>query len=532
MQWGLLASLLVLCSGIGCSSRRAESSQSKSLGARANVPTISRVAKVMYAQGLVLEGYGLVGGLSGSGSSECPPAVKDYLRRYAQSQVSARDSVDVDRLINSGQTAVVYLEATLSPVPLRGDLFDVKVTAVSHDQTVSLEGGWLYTADLNPKGLSTAPIRSYASAEGPVYIDQVSSTPKDWRGGYVLGGGRLTEQPQIMILTDKEDFRTTSVVRNLVNDRFGSDTARALSPTHIGLKVPQAYKAQRTRFVSLVEALPLDQSQQLVQEWITGLVSELATTGDRTPREVALEAIGPASLGQLGAPLQSSDEAVRLSAARCMADLGSRRGFDTLAAIARSPGSSRRKEAIVALVDAASIQGSTPALQDLLEDADLDVAVAACEGLLKIDPSRVPAASMPGGGTIGQVTDSPHKVILADRSGRPRIMVFGQPNCRAGQVFTWRGGRVVLDSRSGGYLLATARHPSRGTIGPLQCPLRVHELIRILCAEKTADRQGQAALGLPYADVLSLLKQACDSGFMDAEFRAGPLAGSQTQTSR
>jgi hypothetical protein len=490
------------------------------------------VAKVIYAQGLVLEGYGLVGGLAASGSSECPPAVKDYLRRYAQSQVSASRSVDVDRLINSGQTAVVHLEATLAPVPLRGDLFDVKVTAVSHDQTVSLEGGWLYTADLNPKGLSAPPIRPYASAEGPVYIDQVSSTPSDWREGYVLGGGRLTEQHQIMLLTGKEDFRTTSAVRNLVNDRFGSDTARALSPTQIGLRVPPGYKGQRTRFVSMVEAIPLDQSQQRIQDLITGLVGELATASDRSSREIALEAIGPASLGQLGALLQSSDEAVRLSAARCMADLGSRRGFEALAAIARAPESPRREEAIVALVDAASIQGSTPALQDLLDDVNPDVAVATCEALLKIDPSVVPAVSIPGAGTIGQVADAPRKVILAERSGRPRIIVFGHPSCRAGQVFTWRGGRVVLDSSSGGYLLATARYPGRGTIGPLQCPLRVHELIQILCAERTADRRGQAALGLPYADVLSLLKQACDGGFMDAEFRAVPLAGSgQAQTS-
>jgi hypothetical protein len=518
--------LATLYIGAGCSGRRAESSPSKSLGARTNAPTVSQVAKVIYAQGLVLEGYGLVGGLAGSGSSECPSGVKDYLRRYAQSQVAASHSVDVDRLISSGQTAVVYLEATLAPVPLRGDLFDVKVTAVSHDQAVSLEGGWLYTAELNPKGLAARPIRSYASAEGPVYIDQVSSSPRDWREGCVLGGGRLTEQPQMMLLTGREDFRTTSTVRNLINDRFGSDTARALSPTQIGLAVPPGYKGQRTRYVSLVEAIPLDQSQQVIQELITGLVAELATTSDRSSREIALEAIGPASLGQLGSLIQSSDEAVRLSAARCMADLGSRRGFDTLAGIARTPGSPLRREAIAALVNAASIQGSTPALQDLLEDTDPDVAVVACEGLLKVDPSLVPAVSVPGGGTIGRVPDAPHKLILAARSGRPRIVVFGQPSCGAGQVFTWRGGRVVLDSRSGGYLLATARYPGRGTIGPLQCPLRVYELIQILCSERTADRQGQAALGLPYADVLSLLKQACDSGFMDAEFRPGPLAGS------
>jgi hypothetical protein len=534
IRWGMVAVLAILgTTGAGCGGKDAEGRHAKSLGAGAKVPTVGQAAKVLYAQSLVLEGYGLVGGLPGTGSSECPAGVKDYLRRYAQSQVSANHSVDVDKLLGSGQTAVVYLEATLGPVPLRGDLFDVKVTAVSHDQAVSLEGGWLYTADLNPKGLAARPIRSYASAEGPVYIDQVASTPGDWRGGYILGGGRLADQPQITILTDKEDFRTTSAIRNLINDRFGSDTARALSPTQIGLRMPPQYRLRRAQFVSMVEAIPLDQSQQPIQESATRLVSELATTGDRSSREIALEAIGPASLGQLGALLQSSDEAVRLSGARCMANLGSPRGIETLAAIARTPGSPRRQEAISAIVDVASLQRSSPILQDLLEDDNVDVVVAACEGLLKIDPSLVPAVAMTGRGSIGQVVEARRKVILAERSGRPRITVFGQPTWKAGQVFSWRGGRVVLDSGSGGYPLATARYPGRNTIGPLQGPPRVYDLIQFLCAERAAGQPGRGGLGLPYSDVLSLLKQACDGGFIDAQFSAGPLASPrQTQTAR
>jgi len=522
----LLAALLVLCDGAGCANKDAPKSPPQSLAKRSGLgPTIGQVGKVAYSQGLALEGYGLVAGLPGTGSTECPPQVKEYLRRYAQSQMAGDRSVDVDKLINSRLTAVVYVEAVLPPAPLKSDVVDVKVTALSRDQSTSLDGGWLYTAELNPKGVPVSPARSFALADGPVYIDKVSPAAVDKRSGYILGGGRLLDQPQVLLVVGREDFRAVSVIRDLVNNRFGLDTAKALSPKQIDLQVPLAYRGQRWRFLSMVEAIYLDQSPQLVQDRVTTLVRELAVMADKTPREIALEAIGPASLAKLGVLLQSSDEQVRLSAARCMLNLGSPRGLETLATIAYDPNSPRRQEAIRALGAAGPAAEAVAVLRGLLGDRDLDVTLAAYEELLKVDPRAVPSVPMAGGFMLDQISSGPHTAVVALRSGRSRIALFGPVACRTGQFLESQDGTIILDSRVGDvFLLATRRHPTRGSVmGPLRSSLKLHDLIQVLCSEAVVEGQRQGGLGLSYCDLLALLKQACDSGFVDAQFSAGPL---------
>ena len=524
--WGLLVVLLIVCNGGGCGKRDAPGSSSKSLAGRGGLgQTIGQVGKVVYSKSLAMEGYGLVGGLPGTGSAECPPPVKEYLRRYAQSQMANDRSVDIDQLMKSRQTAVVYLEASLQAAPLRADVFDVKVTAVSQDQDTSLDGGWLYTAELNPKGLPVAPVRSFALADGPVYIDKLSSATIDKRVGYILGGGRLFEQPQVLLVIGREDFRMASAVRDLVNDRFGPQTARALSPKQIELQVPLAYKDHRWRFFSMVEAIYLDQSPRVIQGRVTTLVRELAVMPDKASREIALEALGPTSLAKLGVLLQSSDEQVRISAARCMLNLGSPRGLETLAAIASDSRSPRRQEAIKALAVAGLAPQVVSVLQGLLENQDLEVTLTAYEELLKLDPGALPSVPTAGGIILDQLPSVPHKAVVALRSGKARIALFGQIACQPGRLFESQDGTISLDSRVGqAFLLATRKHPIRGSVmGPLRSSLKLHDLIQVLCSEPVIERQGQGGLGLSYSDLLALLKQACDRGFVDAEFWAGPL---------
>ena len=95
-----------------------------------------------------VEGIGLVGGLNGKGSSECPAAIRKYLSQYALSELSGEEELNVDSLIDSLNTAVVVIEGFM-PVENSGEsYFDVKVSAYPGTQTVSLENGWLYHSEL------------------------------------------------------------------------------------------------------------------------------------------------------------------------------------------------------------------------------------------------------------------------------------------------------------------------------------------------------------------------------------------------
>lgn len=522
--WSLLAGVLAILAGGGCGHGDASVS-SRSLAGPANLGlTLGQVGKVMYAHALPLEGYGLVGGLPGTGSAECPPAVKEYLRRFAQSQVSDSQSVGLDGLLRGLQAAAVYVEAVLPPASLKGDRFDVKVTALSRAETTSLDGGWLFTGELSLKGRVGTTVGSPALADGPVYIDKLSPGPLDGRVGHVLGGGRLLDQPQILVVLAKEDFRTASAVRNLINGRFGPDTARALSSSEIELHVPPAYRHQRSRFFSVVQALYLDQTPELVQDRVTAWVGRLASADETTAHEVALEAIGPACVPKLGVLLQSSDERIRLAAARCMANLGSPKGIQALAAIAQESRSPRRDEAVKAL---GAAPGEVSTLVRLLGDPDLEVAMTAYEALVTVGHPAVPGVRIGGGAILDEIPGAATRAVVASRSGRRRVALFGRVACQPGRILESSDRTITLDSRADdGSVRATRMHPVRkSVIGQVRCPLHLGGLIRALCGEGASATQGQGGLGVSYSDLLSLLKQACDSGFVDAEFWAGPLPG-------
>ena len=49
--------------------------------------TVASVGAVGQPGAVAVEGYGLVGGLAGTGSADSPPAIRTYLKRYSLTQV-------------------------------------------------------------------------------------------------------------------------------------------------------------------------------------------------------------------------------------------------------------------------------------------------------------------------------------------------------------------------------------------------------------------------------------------------------------
>jgi len=109
--------------------------------------TIGSLAEVFWLESIPVEGYGLVGGLRGTGSSECPLKIRAYLKQYILTQSS---ELDVEKLISSNNTAVVLVQGIM-PTAV-SEYFDVKVAALPGTQTTSLEGGRLYGAELKRAG--------------------------------------------------------------------------------------------------------------------------------------------------------------------------------------------------------------------------------------------------------------------------------------------------------------------------------------------------------------------------------------------
>ncbi len=489
-------------------------------------PTIGSLGQVLSTPLVAVEGYGLVGGLKGAGSAECPTRVRAYLARYIATQLP-QQRIDVARLIASPDTAVVRVEGLMPGIASTGRSFDVRVTALSGTQTTSLDGGWLYRAELLPAGRFVMGAKVAGTAAGPVFIDKIDKPAQDLRTGYVPGGGRVAGELSVNLMLRDPDYRLTGLIRDLLNERFGEGTARAVMAGRIELRVPTRYRRQHEKFFAMVAAMYLGRTQELVAERINSFVRKLAVSDDKYAAEIALETIGSASLNKLQILLNSSRQDVRLHAARCMLNLGSDKGLGALYNIAVDSRSTHRIEAMEAIGLSARREDAAALLRKLLRDKDFEIALAACDQLRRLGDASVKREFVGRSFYLDQVSQAAQKVVYVCRSGEPRIVLFGSPlYCRQNIFVESTDRAVIINAPAGRPYVSLIRRQARrpGETTRRQSSFELADIIRKLCEEpvSTGDIAG-GGLGVSYSDCVSLLRQMCDNGAVGARFMAGPM---------
>jgi hypothetical protein len=490
--------------------------------------TIGSLTEVFELQPIPVEGYGLVGGLQGGGSGECPPEIREYLRQYILAQLPEY-RMDVERFINSRNTAVVRLHGIMPAAVKEKQHFDVKVEALASTQTTSLESGWLYGADLKEAGSFGMATRVLARVKGPVFVDTIEAGSTDKRTGYILGGARVRDRYKIRLVLREPDFLVARRISNLLNTRFDSWTAKAVSSGVIELKVPAGYVEQKERFISIVRTMYLTESPEVTEERIDRLVGELAGSGDKDAVESALEAMGNRCIKKLAGLLASPDEEARLRAARVMLNLRSEGGFETLREIAMNSRSSHRVEALETITTGASRNHAAAVSRRLLLDDDFAIRLAAYEQLRKLDDISIRRTQVGGNFYLEEVARSKHGEIFVSRSGQPRIVLFNSPiYCRANVFVQSADGELTIDAGGGQkYVSVIRKLAKKPGVPPIQLKssFELSDIIRTLC-EEPVPKEGSGrrpGLNVPYAKAISMLKQMCEEGALDARFRAGPL---------
>jgi hypothetical protein len=519
-----LVSLLVV---FGCGGPGGQTAKNKSAADNNGInDTIGMYAEIFASDAIPLSGYGLVGGLNGTGSAECPTQIRTYLQKYILQRLAGA-KVNVDDLISSPDTAVVIVEGMIPPAASKNQRFDVRVTALPGTQTTSLEGGWLYGVDLVEARQVGISIKPLATAEGPVFTDSVISGSQDPRTGYVLGGGSVVEEYKVNLALRLPDYRIVSQIRNRINERFGYEIAVALAPGSIELRIPTKYLEAKGRFIQLVRATYLVGSSELTEKRIMTHIEKLAGSKDKNASEIALEAIGNAAMPKLAALLNSSDPEVRLRAARCMFNLGDQRGRESLWSVVNDKTSSYRIEATEALVNTSSGQDVTSMLQSLLRDDDLSIRLIAYENLVRLRDAAVFRKLIADSFYLDQVSQTGKPAILVSRRIQPRVALLGSPIYCRSNVFIETSDRTITINVPAGEKYATIirKHPRRpDTIIQLKSSLDLADIIETLCREPlTPTAQGGPGLGVPYSTLAGLLNKMVDSGAVQAEFYAGPL---------
>jgi hypothetical protein len=402
----------------------------------------------------------------------------------------------------------------------------VRVTALPGTQTTSLEGGGLFLTELKTPGSFGVDTRILADAEGPVFVDKLTDPRTDKRTGYILAGGKVLDEYKIIIVLRQRDFRLTNTVRNVLNGRFGDTTARAVLPGRIEVIVPAQYRQRRQRFIAMVKAMYLTQEPQMIAERIKTLTRRLAGSENKDESEVALEAIGNQSLSGLRILLDSSDERIRLHAARCMLSLGADEAFAALRQIAMDTSSAYRLDALESIAVTARRNDAAAVSRKLLHDDDFQIRLAAYEQLRRLDDVVLTQQFIGRNFYLEQIAQTDRKAIFVSRSGQPRIVLFGAPiQCNRNMFVESPEGDITINAASGQeYVTLIRRHPKRpAVVAQAKSSFELGDMIKMLCEEPLKEGQKGCGLGVSYADAVVLLKLMCDKGAVDAEFHAGPL---------
>jgi hypothetical protein len=517
--------LAFLASTFGCAGGKAAKSQ-KAADSNAINDTIGMYAEIFASDVIPVSNYALVGGLNGTGSSECPTQIREELKKHILQRLKGA-KVDIDALINSPDTAVVVVEGMIPPAASKKQRFDLRVIALQGTQTTSLEGGWLYSIDLFDTQQGGTSIRPLATAEGPVFVDSTTSDSQDRRIGYVLGGGSVIEEYKVNLAIRVPDYLIANQIRNRINERFGYETAVALAPGNIELRVPAKYIDAKGRFIQLVRATYLFDSPEFAAKRLMTNIEKLAGSKDKNPSEIALEAMGNIAVPKLAALLNSSDPEVRFRAARCMFNLGDPKGKEALWSMVTDKSSPYRIDAISALAGASAGQEATSMFRSLLRDDELAARLIAYDKLVRLKDTAVSRKLVANSFYIDQVTEAGKPAILISRRDQACVAILGAPiYCRSNTFIETADGTITINVPAGEkYATIIRKHPKRtDTIIQLKSSLDIADIIETLCREPLAPTaEGGPGLGVPYSTLVGLLNKMVDSGAIGAEFYAGPF---------
>lgn len=486
--------------------------------------TIGELTEIVSSETIAVEGYGLVGGLRQTGSSQCPVQIRSYLQQYILKQLPGEKNAD--KYINSPDTAVVHINGTIPAMASKGDRFDVKVVSLAGTQTTSLEGGTLWAAELKAKGRFGISSKTLAVAEGPIYIDKIDVTGANKKEGFLLGGGQANDDYPIIMVMRQPGYRNSAQIRNRINERFGLVTANAIMPGQIDLAVPARYKGQKQKFISLLKATFLNENQAIIQERTDRLIYELAETADKDASEISLEAIGTPAADKVASLLNSPQQEIRLRAARCLLNMGDDRGLQALREIALDTDSPNRIKALEAIGYGARRNDASAISQRLLRDDDFDIMLAAYEQLLKLDDIAVSRDIIARSIYLDNIPSASHQGIFVSRSGLPRIVIFDAPiYCRPDTFIRYEDGSITIDAPlASGSVRLIRKIPNVPPI-TVECSYKLSDIIKTLCEEATVEDSAgrKPGLNVPYCDMTAIIKQMCEKAALLVEFKAGPL---------
>jgi len=513
--------------------------------------TIASVARLDgYNDDTIVHGYGFVVGLDGTGGRLLPEPIRAHMlqemSRRGVGKVSLGSEIPPERLLDSPDTAVVIVEAVIPPGAVKGEQFDVRVSLPPQSDVTSLEGGTLWTTELRP-ALGPLPrtgsrqASAVALARGPVFtnpfvimpegseaanansIEIQAGTTINMTTGHVLGGGVVTRDMPMKLRLATPSHNQASILQQVINSRFPQEpgqrakTARAENEASIEITVPPSYHSRSREFVHVLQHTTI---RMPAIEAVVSFINRnlVATPGDAEHAMWRWIALGKQALPGIRHFYDYTEEQPRYAALYAGATLDDGLVVPHLLDLARNGSPAVRKDAIALLGEMQPDPRVVFELQDLLNDEDVDIRIAAYESL-RILGSPLVRSELIEDKYIVDYVQSEYPLVYVTLLDAPRIVVFGK-NLEIETPMTlaaW-SNRFLVKGDSGDEELEVLYRDPSGESNRYEASANLREFIQFL-GHRTTIEQPAPGLDLTYSETIGVLWSMYQARYLPAEFR-------------
>jgi len=529
------------------------------VGARTDVPpflkgSVYELADLRNNVPYAVSSFGLVGQLRGTGNSNAPAPVRQWMiremvRRGFGDPTRGFGKIQPGAVLSSPDFAVVRVDALMPPGSRRGDTIDAWVSALPNE-TTSLAHGVLFESELKDDGANynypSGTIDVLAKAGGSVLVNPAYALADDpnptgpakasLRRGIVPAGGVVQVDRPLLLMLRQPQHSVARAIEQRLNERFqveadrprknsmtGYQVAEAKDEGRIEVYVPRRYNGDWERFAGVMQFLFMNNSVEFATRK-AGELAEAAVKPKAPLLEISycFEGLGSPALPFVSKLMSHPNPNVAFAAARAAAYIGdpSYAAQEALARMASTKGHPYQLSAIDVLGKLPPSTALSQILRKLLDAPEASVRVKAYEVLAAHEDESLVSHSVRRWEdrekfVLDLVPSEGPPLVYATQRGRPRIAIIGRfPAIRDDVVFTAIGNRLSISSTEVGEAKKKAltihyRDPHRRQA--------VQVLSRADVAELAARLGGEGAkadqkLDFTYGEVLAILQAMVDRG--------------------
>lgn len=498
---------------------------------------------------VLVNGYGIVVNLNGTGSTNAPPALRQALinqmKKYGLGSARMDTlSMTPERVLADPNTAVVRIDGFIPAGASPGLKFDVLVTAVD-SQTTSLAGGtlWTSTLGLNGAGQAFKFLHEQATAHGPIYENPYRNTdgsgePDEYgqQQSIIVAGGTVTTPRDLELVLNQSSYTRSRAIADRINERFGRATdpkplAKPVTDQLIKIHVPNRYHNNPAGLIDLImhqymQTGPGFEAQQA--RMLLNVLEERPESEESVT--LAWRAMGRPVVEVLRESYHHPKIEARLASLKAGAWLGDERASQSLAELAKDIDPQIRLNVARTLAMLPRSLTGARTLKHLLDDEDTAVRVAAYESLASINDrviteGRVAVADEAGTGLkyVIDTVPSEKPLVYITQLGVPRIVIF-KPELGFGDSMLTRlwGNRLMISAKPGQTHMDIFYQPplpagasERREPVKLRAVPDLKTLIYLLGHKPTIENPNEG-LGLTYSQVVDVVYQMCRTGDVDA----------------